>query len=61
MTAHASSIAEYWRVVLDTNFTLGSGITQYASTNLNSQIFMAAINRCIVSTDVSFHVDKQVY
>ena len=27
MTAHASNIAEYWRVPLGNNFTLGSGIT----------------------------------
>ena len=33
MTAHASSIAEYGRVAISNNFTLGSGITQYASTN----------------------------
>ena len=31
MAAHVSSIAEYWYVAI--NFTLGSGITQYASTN----------------------------
>ena len=34
MTAHASSIAEYGCVAISKNFTLGSGITQYASTNL---------------------------
>ena len=33
MTAHASSIAEYRRVALGNNFTLGSGIIKYASTN----------------------------
>ena len=33
MTAHASSITEYRRVALGNNFTLGSGITKYASTN----------------------------
>ena len=33
MTAHASSIAKYGRVAISNNFTLGSGITQYASTN----------------------------
>ena len=26
---------------------------------MNSQIFIVATNRCIVNTDVSFHVDKQ--
>ena len=34
MTAHATSIAEYGRVAISNNFTLGSGILQYASTNL---------------------------
>ena len=33
MTVHASSIAEYGHVAISNNFTLGSGITQYASTN----------------------------
>ena len=33
MTAHASSIAEYGCVRISNNFTLGSGITQCASTN----------------------------
>ena len=33
MTAYASRIAEYGRVAISNNFTLGSGITQYASTN----------------------------
>ena len=31
--AHASGIAEYGRVATRNNFTLGSGITQYASKN----------------------------
>ena len=33
MAAHASSIAEYRRAALGNNFTLGSGITKYASPN----------------------------
>ena len=33
MTVHASSIAEYGRVAISNNFTLGSGITQYAFKN----------------------------
>ena len=33
MTVHASSIAEYGFVAIGNNFTLGAGITQYASTN----------------------------
>ena len=33
MTAHASSIAEYGRVPISNYFSVGSGITQYASTN----------------------------
>ena len=33
MTVHASSIAEYGRVPISNNFSLGSDITQYASTN----------------------------
>ena len=33
MTAHVSSIAEYRRVALGNNFTLGSGITKCASIN----------------------------
>ena len=32
MKAHASSMAEYGLVPIGNNFTLGSGITQYAST-----------------------------
>ena len=33
MTAHLSSIAEYGRVLISSNFILGPGITQYASKN----------------------------
>ena len=33
MTVHASSITEYGRVAISNNFTLGSGITQFTSTN----------------------------
>ena len=33
MTAHASNIAEFGHVAISNNFTLGSGITQYVSTN----------------------------
>ena len=33
MTVHASSIAEYDRVAISNDFTLASGIAQYASTN----------------------------
>ena len=33
MTAHASIMAEYGHVAFGNNFILGSGVTQYASTN----------------------------
>ena len=33
VTAHTSSLAEYGCVAISNNFTLGSGMTQYASTN----------------------------
>ena len=33
ITVHASSIAEYGRVPISNNFSLGSDNTQYASTN----------------------------
>ena len=39
MTAHASSIAEYERVAIGSNFTLGSGILQYVSANYKPQEF----------------------
>ena len=41
MTAHASSIAEYGRIAISNNFTLGSGITQHASTNHKPQEFLS--------------------
>ena len=33
MTVHASNIAEFGCVAISNNFTLGSDITQYVSTN----------------------------
>ena len=37
MTPQASGIAEFGRVIISNNFTLGSGITQYATTNYKPQ------------------------
>ena len=40
MTGNPSSIAEYGRVAISSNFTLSSGITQYVSTNYKPQEFL---------------------
>ena len=45
------------KIILDIDYS--SKYIQNVWEILNSQIFIVAINRCIVSTNVFFHVDKQ--
>ena len=73
MTVHASNIAEYERVAISNNFTLGSGISQDVLTNsvwkhslVNFQIYLSfeiAEKKCIIGTNyfyyLSFHVQRR--
>ena len=55
MTAHASSIAEYGCVAISNNFTVGSGIKQYASAILSLEALVVNISR---SAEISNYLEE---